>query len=148
MNGIDVMLKPSPKVHPPRAGYFGKCGKMIIKPYTIPEEDRYKIFCKFREHVVMQEDGCWEWTGRIHNGYGVCPTNSSSRWAHRVSYALFNGDIKEGMHIDHKCRNRKCVNPDHLEQVTPIENYQATQRRRLRDIKQKQEENGQLTLWK
>jgi hypothetical protein len=45
------------------------------------------------------------------------------RYAHRWSYEHFVGPIPEGLHIDHLCRVRRCVNPDHLEPVTPKENY-------------------------
>ena len=141
------MLSYSPKKHEPRAGYFGKCGKMYIKPYSISAEERPIILKKFLRFASISICGCWEWKGRIHNGYGVCSTNSSSRWAHRVSYALFNGPIAEQMHVDHNCRNRTCVNPAHLEQMPPIENYRAIQRRRLRDEKALKEQIGQLTLW-
>ncbi len=130
------------------AGRFGKSGKMIIKPYSIPADTRsahLKVLMKF---IKISICGCWEWKGRIHNGYPCCPTpGGSTKWAHRVSYAVFNGPIAEQMHIDHKCRNRICVRPDHLLQKTPIENYQAIQRRRLRDIKKLQEKAGQQTIF-
>ena len=136
------------KIREIKAGRFGKCGKMVIKPYSIPPEKREAHLRVFFRFVTISIEGCWTWQGRTHNGYASCPTpGGNTKWAHRVSYALFNGPIKEGMHIDHRCRNRKCVNPAHLVQVTPIENYQAIQRRKLRDEKRIKEENGQLTLF-
>lgn len=145
------MLKPIPKPDGRiYSGKFGRCGKMVIKPYSIPDEYKDIQLKLFLRHVHISICDCWEWIGRIHNGYGVCyttPKYDGSRWAHRVSYALFNGPIKKQMHIDHKCRNRACVNPTHLKQVTPQENFLAIQRRRLRDEKKLKEDNGQLTLW-
>jgi len=129
------------------AGKFGRCGKMVIKPYEIKDEHRERILQEFLMNIRLSICGCWEWQGRIHNGYACCYTPEGTKWGHRVSYALFNGPIKEQMHIDHKCRNTTCVNPGHLIQVTPVENYLAIQRRRLRDIKRIQEERGQLTIF-
>ncbi len=141
-------LTPSPKPSQPKAGRFGKCGKMIIKPYSIPDADREKLLKTFFRFVTPSICGCWEWQGRIHNGYPSCPTPSgNTKWAHRVSYALFNGPIKEGMHIDHNCRNRTCVNPAHLEQMTPTKNIQAIYSRRWKDHRRLMEEKGQLSLW-
>jgi hypothetical protein len=62
---------------------------------------------------------CWEWNGGMHRkGYGVFWDGSKLRKAHRYSYELFRGAIAIGLTLDHLCRNRKCVNPDHLEPVT------------------------------
>jgi hypothetical protein len=58
---------------------------------------------------------CWEWTGgHTADGYASTP----SGYAHRVVYEFLVEPIPDGMTIDHLCRNRGCVNPDHLEPVT------------------------------
>lgn len=68
---------------------------------------------------VIQENGCWEWVGGISdNGYGRWNTTTRSRYAHRVVYEMHLGVVPKGLHLDHLCRNRLCVNPDHLEPVT------------------------------
>lgn len=72
---------------------------------------------------VKQSRSCWEWYGnKIHIGYGVFGLNYRHMLAHRVSYELFREKIPNGLVIDHLCRNRCCVNPDHLEVVTQQEN--------------------------
>ena len=77
---------------------------------------------------VKKTDSCWWWTGeRTKQGYGMLatrirPTASRSKLAHRVSWELENGAIPDGHYIDHLCRNESCVNPSHLEPVTPKEN--------------------------
>lgn len=64
--------------------------------------------------------GCWLWTGpRDRKGYGIAwlPGRKSAR-AHRWVYEQLVGPIPEGLQIDHLCRVKACVNPDHLEPVT------------------------------
>lgn len=63
--------------------------------------------------------GCWNWTrGAVADGYGVLSIRDRSYRAHRVAYEIFVGPIPEGLTIDHLCRNRRCVNPAHLEPVS------------------------------
>lgn len=66
--------------------------------------------------------GCWFWLGAIRNGYGVISVNDKAKSVHRVAYGVFRESIPAGLHIDHKCRQRSCCNPDHLEVVTAKQN--------------------------
>jgi hypothetical protein len=71
---------------------------------------------------VDPSTGCWVWTAPSPGPYGQVSIKHRSHWAHRVAYELFVGPIPDGMHVDHLCRVPKCVNPGHLEAVTPKEN--------------------------
>lgn len=88
---------------------------------------------------VMAEslnESCWLWTrGRFENGYGQAwkhgpRTKPSGRYgqpiqAHRLIYEILVGPIPPGMQLDHLCRQRGCVNPNHLRVVTSRENILA-----------------------
>lgn len=67
---------------------------------------------------------CHGWSGTIaKNGYGLFSPGETGRvLAHRWSYIQANGPIDDSLVIDHLCRNRSCVNPDHMEPVTNLEN--------------------------
>jgi hypothetical protein len=75
------------------------------------------------KYEVDTETGCWNWTaGKNSWGYGTFWLNGRNERAHRFSYEALIGTIPGGLHIDHLCRNRKCVNPAHMEPVTLQEN--------------------------
>ena len=66
---------------------------------------------------------CWLWTAATKGGgYGSFFFNGKHAYAHRVSYSFSKGEIPSNLQLDHLCRVRRCVNPDHLEAVTQKEN--------------------------
>lgn len=73
--------------------------------------------------VRLVETGCWIWLGELNrNGYGRVCVKGKRPVAHRHVYETLVGPIPEGLLLDHLCRVRCCVNPSHLEPVTPKEN--------------------------
>lgn len=80
-------------------------------------QERFEAKC-----IPEPNSGCWLWFGAWspQTGYGFI----NGDLAHRVSYRLFTGPIPGGLQIDHLCRMRCCVNPDHLEAVTCKTNIQ------------------------
>src|SRR5579864_6917279 len=83
------------------------------------------ILDRFLDKVrVDWGSGCWEWSGaRSGKGYGYLFSRKvkgaiRNLYAHRFSYEYFRGEsIPEELEVDHKCRVKHCVNPDHLEIV-------------------------------
>jgi len=81
------------------------------------------------EHTFSR--GCWTWTGGLNKGYGYVYYSFDDKrvrhfMAYRVAYQLLKGPIPPGLTLDHLCRNKLCVNPDHLDPCTTQENTRRT----------------------
>lgn len=71
----------------------------------------------------IDSNGCWIYNGSsLSSGYGVFYYQSAGLMAHRISYQLLVGEIPDGLVLDHLCRNKLCINPEHLEPVKQGEN--------------------------
>lgn len=77
------------------------------------------IATRIRAKITKSADGCHRWTGYIQpNGYASHSINRKTTYIHRWAYEQAKGPIPDGLTIDHLCRTRHCVNPDHLEAVS------------------------------
>lgn len=89
-----------------------------------PEMDAlHRILSK----VTRTPEGCWEWGGAVSdghngNGYGYFKVKGRTTLVHRFMVERFLDAEIDGLVIDHLCRNRLCVNPDHMDPVTDVEN--------------------------
>lgn len=109
----------------------GLCGKHYqrMAKYGSTEDPSPTVEQRFWKKVAVSEEGCWLWTGATVKSktlrYGAFRA-MEQQLAHRVSHLLFKGSIPEGFHVDHLCSTPLCVNPEHLEAVSPKENNRRT----------------------
>ena len=81
------------------------------------------ILERFWDKVIVDNNsGCWNFNSMNRNGYGRIKINRKIFSAHRFAYEVNKGKIPSGLTLDHLCKNRSCVNPEHLEPVTLKEN--------------------------
>lgn len=97
-------------------------------PHIDPVTKLYRdLDTRFWSRVDAEGD-CWEWVGPlVAAGYGYfrltpVPGSGAGVRAHRYGWEYLVGPIEEGFTLDHLCRNRRCVNPDHLEPATRGDN--------------------------
>jgi len=81
--------------------------------------------------VVDDQTGCWVWTGQKSDGYGRVKYRNRFQRVHVLLYREMVGPVPDGLELDHKCRNRSCVNPSHLEPVTNLENHRRSPQAKL-----------------
>lgn len=93
--------------------------------YTTPMKDSLAL--RFWAKVE-KTDTCWLWTGTTHHGYGAIKVGNTMRKAHRIALDFASRPVSEGYEVDHLCRNRSCVRPDHLDIVTRQENNRRRRR--------------------
>lgn len=95
-------------------------------PTAIAGQYRWSSLDEQIEHYTYKDPmaGCWIWLGALNHGYAMARNVSFGKETkvHRMSYTYYRGPIPDGLHIDHLCRVRCCVNPWHLETVTFAEN--------------------------
>lgn len=102
---------------------------------------------------IDKESGCWNWTGTMDNsGYGIISgllfdKHYRKLLAHRASWLMFKGQIPEGdgAHgtvVMHKCDNRKCVNPLHLELGSQADNVKDMNRKGRHVVGEKLKQTG------
>ena len=88
-----------------------------------PETAHFNLDRLMKHVVPVPESGCWLWDGYWSTkGYGITTLKNNPYYAHRVMYESLRGPVPKDMELDHLCRVKCCVNPDHLEIVTGAEN--------------------------
>lgn len=98
--------------------------RLLPTPASIKHPNYDKRTVKRLLKHVKKIDDCWIWTQQLNwNGYAIIRYKNKKWRAHRLSYLLIGKkSLTPGMVLDHLCRHRNCINPKHLEQVTPDEN--------------------------
>lgn len=114
----------------------GLCGKHYhkLRKYGDPKGGGYEIATSDEQYLNQRHkkmpSGCWEWQILSSKGYGKAKPfgltqedrNKKSQTAHRYAYETWVGPIPGGLVVHHKCANRSCINPDHLQAITHEQN--------------------------
>lgn len=99
----------------------------FVRNFTYFDDPELSCQQKLTRYLVDRVsivNDCWEWQGKTYKGYAYArnPFDMSNKRMHILAYEVFKNPVPDGLVLDHLCRNRKCLNPDHLEEVTLVEN--------------------------
>lgn len=107
-----------------------RCISLYGQELLVVNDECSDLFvARFLAKVKFEDEpGCWLWIGSTDGAdYGrAYSLSKKSEGAHRISYSIFVGPIEEGLQIHHICENPSCVNPSHLQAVTPLEHLELT----------------------
>ncbi len=129
MTAMNVRPDASPRLQP-RLSSSGQVRRGLLfeglkmTPITQEEKERFLAF------TASSKNGCTLWTGCTLGGYGYFRFREKVWRAHRFAYLLAHGELDKDLVIHHACFQKRCVNPEHLEQVTAAENKRRRTRRR------------------
>ena len=113
-------------------GFSDAEGEKVVSydPAEFPLDLVNHIPPRLRALIECDDAGCWNWQGRIsRNGYGRVLIDGKEVAAHRFVYQAMIESVGAQTQLDHLCVNRRCVNPDHLQKVSPRENYRRRDER-------------------
>ena len=106
------------------AGHRRDVSVRVTKPMAdlIRTGDRAAVFRRIRSRSRLVDSGCWEWKGRVDEGYPLIDVNGKRMRVHRLVLEMKHGAPLGSQSAHHMCANSVCVNPDHLQPVTQRDN--------------------------
>lgn len=94
-----------------------------LLPYSLEPERTAELRARLLKLVEIDaSSGCWLWKGPLTFGYARRWIDGKRVYVHRAMYELTHGAVSDELDLDHVCRVRRCINPAHMEKVTPTEN--------------------------